>query len=94
MPILIGGKKNCLWTTPLKIRAHDRHRCRLNHQGSNLCDHQRGHAGPSVAALGANQALPLSPDPRRGCLISGKGAAAPLPSPWVTPRLRHRAETR
>lgn len=41
--------------------------------------HQRGHAGPAVTALGANPASPLSPNPRSGCLISGKGAAPPLP---------------
>ena len=41
--------------------------------------HQRGHAGPAVAALGANPASPLSLDPRPDCLVGGKDGAPPLP---------------
>lgn len=51
-------------------------------------------SGRQSLALGADPTSPLSPDRRPGLLISGKGGVPPLPGPWVTPRLRHRADTR
>jgi hypothetical protein len=45
-------------------------------------------SGRQSLALGAHPTSPLSRDRRPGGLVSGKGAAAPLPSPWVTARWR------